>query len=157
MIELLYLASQIQCGAGGNFLNIKVDVYQGQEKIETMLVDDRILLDVDSVNDLTFEYSVVDNTSNCRLATPSERVLAPTDPVPDIPGVYEQQSIQTMLDGLNDYEELFLVELGTTNQNSAAFDLQDVVLIVNNNPSAADNTPLAVSTIPSTTSDIVAD
>lgn len=57
--------------------------------------------------------------------------------VPNIPGVYDQQSIQTMLNGLNDYEELFLVELGTTNKTSAAFDLQDVVFIVNNNPSAS--------------------
>lgn len=135
MIELLYFASQIQCGAGGDFLNIEVDVYQNQELIETMLVDDRVLLTVDSVNDLTFEYSVVNNSTTCSLATPSEQLLALEDEVPNIPGVYEQQSIQTMLDGLKDYEELFLVELGTTNQESSAFDLQDVVLIVNNNPS----------------------
>jgi hypothetical protein len=61
-------------------------------------------------------------------------VLGSEDPVPNVPGVYDQQSIQQMLDGLNDYEELFLVELGTTNKKSSAFDLQDVVLLVNNNP-----------------------
>ncbi|MDJ0569579.1 MAG: hypothetical protein QNJ53_11090 [Pleurocapsa sp. MO_192.B19] len=134
MIELLYFASQIQCGAGGEFLNIKVDVYQNQELIETMLVDDRVLLPVDSVKDLTFKYSALNNNTNCSLATPSEQVLAPDDQVPNIPGVYEQQSIQAMLDDLNDYEELLLVELGTTNQASAAFDIQDVVVKVNNNP-----------------------
>ncbi len=38
-------------------------------------------------------------------------VLAPQDPVPDMPGAYEQDSIRQMLDNLNEYEELFLVEL----------------------------------------------
>ena len=61
-------------------------------------------------------------------------VLAPQDPVLDLPGESEQDSIQQMLDNLNDYEELFLVELGTTNYESFAYDLQDVVLVINNNP-----------------------
>jgi hypothetical protein len=137
MIELLYFASQIQCGAGGDFLNIKVDIYQNQALVKTMMVEERVLLPVNSVNDLTFRYSIVNNTTRCSLATPSEQLLAPTDQVPNIPGVYDQQSIQTMLNGLNDYEELFLVELGTTNKTSTAFDLQDVVFIVNNNPSVS--------------------
>jgi hypothetical protein len=34
MIELLYLASQIQCGAAGDFLNVKVDVYHNQELVK---------------------------------------------------------------------------------------------------------------------------
>lgn len=139
MIELLYFASQIQCGAGGDFLNIKVDIYQNQELIETMLVNEKVLLPVDSIKDLTFEYSVVNNTSGCSLATPSELVLNSKDQVPNVAGVYEQKSIQEMLDGLNDYEELFLVELGTTDKSSAAYDLQDVVSIVNNNPVLTEN------------------
>ena len=61
-------------------------------------------------------------------------VLAPQDPVLDLPGESEQDSIQQMLDNLNDYEELFLVELETTNYESFAYDLQDVVLVINNNP-----------------------
>lgn len=134
MIELLYLASQIQCGANSSLLNIQVDVYRQGESIATMLLDERVLIPVSSVNDLTFEYSVVDNDSSCSLASPGERILGSNDAVPNIPGVYEQESIQTMLDGLNDYEELLLVELGTTDTQSAAFDLQDVVIRVDNNP-----------------------
>ncbi len=134
MIELLYFASQIQCGAAGDFLNVKVDVYQNQALVKTMTVNERVLLPVNSVKDLTFRYSVINNTTNCGLATPSETVLGSRDTVPNVPGVYAQNSIQTMLNGLNDYEELFLVELGTTNKTSTAFDLQDVVLKVNNNP-----------------------
>lgn len=135
MIELLYFASQIQCGAGGDFLNVQMDVYQGQEQVKTMLVEDKVLLPVDSINDLTFKYSTIANNTECSLSLPSELVLAPQDSVPNIPGVYEQESIKELLDGLNEYEELFLVELGTTDENSSAFDLQDVVAIVNNNPS----------------------
>lgn len=135
MIELLYFASQIQCGAGGDFLNVQMDVYQGQEQVKTMLVEDKVLLPVDSINDLTFKYSTIGNNTECSLSLPSELVLAPQDSVPNIPGVYEQESIQELLDGLNEYEELFLVELGTTDENSAAYDLQDIVAIVNNNPS----------------------
>ncbi|MGF1588568.1 MAG: hypothetical protein ACFCU7_04860 [Pleurocapsa sp.] len=134
MIELLYLASQFQCGANSPLLNIKVDVYQNQQLVKTMLKNDRVLLPVDSVGKLTFKYSIVNNTTPCSLVTPTEQVLAPQDNLPGMKGVYEQDSVQTLLNGLNDYEELFLVELGTTNQQSAAFDLQDVVIKVNNKP-----------------------
>ncbi len=134
MIELLYLASQIQCGANSPLLNIKVDVYQNQQLVKTMLKNDRVLLPVDSVSELTFRYGIVNNTTQCNLATPTQQALSPKDNLPSMAGVYQQDSIQTLLNGLDDYEELFLVELGTTNQQSAAFDMQDVVLKVDNNP-----------------------
>lgn len=137
MIEFLYLASQIQCGAAGDFLNIKVDIYQNQELIETVSVNEKVLLPVDSINEVEFKYSTVNNTTGCSLANPSQLVLSTGDQVPNVAGAYDQKSIQDMLNGLKDYEELFLVELGTTNKSSSAFDLQDVVGIVNNNPTVA--------------------
>ena len=137
MIELLYFASQIQCGVNGDLLDIQMDVYHNQKLVKTMSVSDKVLLkEVDSIKDLTFEYKAINNPS-CGLSLPSELVLAPEDSVPNIPGVYQQQSIQEMLDGLNEYEELFLVELGTENKTSAAYDLQDVVVIVDNEPTLA--------------------
>jgi hypothetical protein len=136
MIELIYLASQIQCGANSPLINVQVDVYQNQELVQTMHLEDKVLIPVNSVQELSFKYKFINAT--CSPATPTQMVLGPQDPVPNVPGVYDQQSIQQMLNGLNDYEELFLVELGTTNKNSSAFDLQDVVLLVNNNPSVAD-------------------
>ena len=139
MIELLYFASQIQCGVGGDFLNIKIDVYQNQELVETMMVDDRVLLPVDSVNNLSFEYSIVNNTTECTsLAVPTELILAPGDELPDLEGFDQQSSVVTLLNGLDQYQELFLVELGTTDTESAAFDIQDGILIIDNNP---DNDP----------------
>lgn len=93
------------------------------------------MLPVDSVNDLTFEYSIVNNTTQCtRLATPTEKVLAPDDQLPNLRGFDQQESVSSILSGLNEYQELFLVELGTTNQASTAFDLQDVTMRVDNNP-----------------------
>ena len=43
------------------------------------------------------------------------------------------------MSGLDSYEELYLVELGTSDENSTAYDLQDVVLVVDNNPTALNN------------------
>jgi hypothetical protein len=134
MIELLYFASQIQCGAGGSFLNIQVDVYHQQQLVKTMNVNDKALISVDSVKDLNFQYKVINNTTKCRLQTPTEMVLAPNGTLPGMAGFAKQDSVQTLLSGLKSYEELFLVELGTTNRNSTAFDMQDVVFKVDNDP-----------------------
>ncbi|MEM8718361.1 MAG: hypothetical protein AAGE84_03495 [Cyanobacteria bacterium P01_G01_bin.39] len=137
MIELLYFASQIQCGVGGELLDIQVDVYHNQELVETMVAEDIALLPVDSINDLTFEYSIINNNTSCSLATPSELVLAPDDELPNLAGFDQQDSIATLLGSLNEYQELFLVELGTTDTNSSAYDLQDVTFRVDNNPTVS--------------------
>lgn len=136
MIELFYLASQIQCGASGSLINVKVDVYHNQELVQTMSSQDKLLLPVNSVNDLTFQYRFIN--SSCSPVTPTQVLLGSEDAVPNLAAAYEQQSIQQLLNGLKSYEELFLVELGTTNTSSSAYDLQDVVLIVNNNPQLPD-------------------
>ncbi len=131
-IELTYFASQIQCNGDSELINVEVDVYRNQEFVQTLSVKDTLYLPINSFAELTFQYNFVD--SECSPKTPTEMVLVPQDPVPDLPGAYEQDSIQQMLDNLNEYEELFLVELGTTDSESFAYDLQDVVLVINNNP-----------------------
>jgi hypothetical protein len=145
MIELLYFASQIQCGAGGSLLNIQVDVYHQQQLVQTMQVNEKALIPVDSVNELDFKYKITNNNPGCSLRTPTEMALTPGSKIPSMMGVYEQVSVQTLLSGLNNYEELFLVELGTTDPNSPAFDLQDVVFKVDNDPVVA--TPLTPVTL----------
>ncbi len=132
VIELTYVASQIQCDAESSLINVQVDVYRNQEFVQTLSLNDNLYLPINSFDELTFEYNFVD--SGCSPTTPTEMVLAPEDAVPNLPGAYDQDSIQQMLNDLNEYEELFLVELGTTDPNSSAHDLQDVVLIINNNP-----------------------
>jgi hypothetical protein len=148
MIELLYFASQIQCGAGGSFLNIQVDVYHQQQLVKTMNVNEKALIPVNSVEDLKFQYKIINNTTKCRLQTPTEMVLAPNSTVPSMAGFAKQDSVQTLLNGLNNYEELFLVELGTTNRSSTAFDMQDVVFKVDNDPTIS--TPPTTPTPPIT-------
>jgi hypothetical protein len=145
MIELLYFASQIQCGAGDSFLNIQVDVYHQQQLVQTMQVNEKALVPVDSVNDLSFKYKIINNNTRCNLQTPTEMALTPGSQIPSMAGVYEQDSVQTLLSGLDNYEELFLVELGTTDPNSSAFDMQDVVFKVDNDPVVA--TPLTPITL----------
>jgi len=136
MIELLYLASQIQCGANGDFLNIQVDVYKGAELVQTMNVDDRALVPVTSVNELSFNYSIINNTTECTsLETPDELSLdAEKSTLPDMVGFSEQTSVKALLDDLDDYEELLLVELGTANESTSAYDMQDVVFRIDNQP-----------------------
>ena len=131
-IKLTYFASQIQCGAGGSMINVEVDVFQNQQLVQTLSLNDSIYLSINSFDDLSFEYNFID--AECSPATPTEMTLAPEDTVPDLPGAYDQDSIQDMLSDLKKYEELFLVELGTTDTESSAYDLQDTVMIINNNP-----------------------
>ena len=132
LIELTYLASQIQCGAAGELMNVEVDVYNNSEFVQTLSVDDTVYLPINSFADLDFQYSIADSAC-LPIPTPEEMVLAPDDSVPTMPGAYEQASLQGMLDNLNQYEELFVVELGTTDPTNPVYDLQDVVMVLNNN------------------------
>ena len=131
-IKLTYFNSQFQCGEGSSLINITVDVFQNQQFVQTLSLNDGIYLSINSFDDLSFEYNFVD--AECSPTTPTEMVLAPDDTVPSLPGAYEQDSIQEMLNELQMYEELFLVELGTTDTTDSAYDLQDVVMVINNNP-----------------------
>ncbi len=132
-ILLTYFASQFQCGEDSSLINIQVDVYRNDQLVKTLSPNDTIYLPIDSFTELTFEYNFID--AECSpIENPEEMVLAPDDTIPDVPGVYEQESLQQLLNDLNEYEELFVVELGTSDSSSSAYDLQDVVLVINNNP-----------------------
>ena len=135
-LEITYFASQIQCGSGSSLIDVQVNVYHNQQFVQTLSLNDTVYLPINSFEELTFQYNFVD--SGCSPTTPTEMVLAPEDTVPNLPGAYDQDSIRAMLNGLNEYEELFLAELGTTNPDSSAYDLQDVVLVINNNPTIRD-------------------
>ena len=131
-IKLTYFASQFQCDGDSSLTNIQVNVYRNQQLEKTLSVNDSIYLSINSFDELTFEYNFID--AECSPTTPTEITLAPEDPVPNLPGAYEQDSIEDLLNGLKDYEELFLVELGTTDTSSSAYDMQDVVMLINHRP-----------------------
>ena len=130
-IELTYSASQIQCGANAPRMVIGVDVYHNGELVaEDMRVNDSVL--VPDLAGVTMDYYVVGE--GCGLAAATERHVSKYSDVPNLAGYDAQDSISDILSGLESYEDLYLVELGTTNTNSSAYDLQDVVFIVNNEP-----------------------
>ena len=138
-IEIHYYESALQCGADSTQANVKVNVYdQDNNLLTTMSKGDTFkTADVDSIEDLSFDYDIYnlscisDGTNLTALGT---ELLAPGDTIPSVGGFSGQASIAQMLDGLNDYEELYLAELGSSNPSSSAYDLQDVVLVVNNDP-----------------------
>lgn len=131
-IELHYFESAYECGYGE--VDIDVKVYKNSQLIQTLSKGDRLLLtDVDSLNDLSFGY----NSLDCPIDVNINQILGSQDPIPNLSGAYSQTSLQDMVSNLKSYEELYLVELGTANTTDEAYDLQDVVLIVDHNPNAA--------------------
>ncbi len=137
MIELLYLNSQIQCSAKSPPIVILADVYYQDSLVaENLAMGNSVY--VPELEQVSIKYKP--QNAQCRLtAVPTELILGRQDQVPSLSGAYHQDSIQTMLDGLKEYEDLFLVELGTENPRSHAYDLQDAVFIVNHKPQIAEN------------------
>lgn len=140
-LELHYRDSAFQCGLDTTQADIKVDVYdQNNILLTTLSKGDRYSsADFDSINDLTFVYKVYNLSclsNGSSVAAEDTMLLGANDTVPSIDGFSSQASIEEMLVGLNSYEELFLTELGTSDTSDSAYDLQDVVLVVDNNPSS---------------------
>ncbi len=130
MIELMYLLSDFQCGASAPKAIISADIYRHGTLIANNLsVGDKVMLqDMDGV---TFSYNL--QYGGCEVS-PLSKTLSKTDPIPNLPGAYSQASLQDHLNGLKHYEQLYAVEIGTHNENSSYYDLQDIVFIINNNP-----------------------
>ncbi|MEL6909472.1 MAG: Ig-like domain-containing protein [Cyanobacteria bacterium J06598_4] len=145
-LELHYFESSFGCGEGQ--IDIDVKVYKDNQLIQTMSKGDRYLLtDIDSINDLSFEYHSDDPefyASYCRETDGiNHQILGNQDPIPSFAGAHSQQSLQQMMVGLNSYEELYLVELATRDRSSEVFDLQDVIIIVDHNPELPNSSPVA--------------
>lgn len=138
-LELHYRDSAFQCGSDITQADIKVDVYDlDNNLLTTMSKGDRYISTVfDSVNDLSFVYKVYNLScigNGSSIAAEDTLLLGTSDTIPSIEGFSGQASIEEMLVGLNSYEELYLTELGTSDTNDSAYDLQDVVLVVDHNP-----------------------
>lgn len=138
-LELHYRDSAFQCGSNTAQADIKVNVYdQNDNLLTTMSKGDRYLThSIDSVGELKFKYKIYN--LSCLSSTPlysslGTELLDSQDTLPDIAGFSGQTSVQQMLANLDSYEELYLIELGTNDITSSAYDLQDVVFVVDNNP-----------------------
>ena len=132
---LTYEASQYQCDTDSSMVEITIDVYDNDELVaENMSIGDSVL--VSDIDNVVLSYST--SGVGCFLDTPTELIVRQESEVPSLSGAYSQESIVELLAELEEYEELFLVELGTTDTTSFAYDLQDAVLRLNNNPSPED-------------------
>jgi hypothetical protein len=148
-VELRYLDSAFQCGSDPTQADIKVQVFNKSNTLLTTLSKGQTYKNttIDSIADLRFKYKIFN--LSCFSSTPVHtakgvKLLGPADPVPTVGGYQDQASITQMLGDLNSYEELYLAELGTDDRTSTAYDLQDVVLVVDNNPLPPNNPPNAV-------------
>ena len=138
-LELSYYNSAFQCGEDTTQANIKVRVYdQNDNLLTTMSKGDRYLsTSIDSVDELRFAYEIYNLScvnSSYVYNSFSAELLDSEDTIPNLLGFDSQAYVAEMLSTLESYEELYLVELGTSNTASPAYDLQDVVLVVDNNP-----------------------
>ena len=135
-LELSYRDSALQCGKNGPKITVEVDVYDKRNNlITTMSKGDKYMSNaVDSVSDLRFKYNLKNTDCAGLYLAKDSKILGSGDSLPDIAGFSGQSSVKQILAGLNAYEELFLVELGTKDKKSSAYDLQDVIFVVNNNP-----------------------
>ena len=162
-LELRYVNSAFQCSTGGAQANIKVYVYDGYNNLLRIMSkgDTFTTSNIDSLEELKFRYQFdnVNCIGNRYKYTPNitsyssgnDRItsnnwnnkynvafatepLGKNDQIPTLGTYGNQASIETMLAGIDSYEELFLVELGTNSTSSGSYDLQDVVLVVDHNP-----------------------
>ena len=167
-LQLRYLDSAFQCSSDGDQANISVYVYDTNNNLLTTMSkgDTYTSADIDSVQNLKFRYqfnnvtcpswkyyfqpSITTYSSNDDNQTQyywnnkynvasNSVLLGSQDSVPNVGGAYNQAPITRMLVGLDSYEKLLLVELGTSGIGSVYHDLQDVVLVVDNNPDSLAN------------------
>ena len=131
LVEILFLASAFQCGSGAEMASFKVHTNHGQE----ITLGEKTYVEVDSVEDIQLGYSVIANGS-CALEGIPGISVSYGEELPANQGVYQQPSLQTLIQEnvTGEYLSLILFELGTTNTESSAYDLQDIVLLVNTNP-----------------------
>lgn len=131
IIEILFLASQFQCGANADLASFKVFTNNGKE----IRLGEKTKVMVESIEDLQFGYEVIAD-GDCALRGVPGISVSYGEELPTNQGVYQQPSLQTLIEQnvTDEYKSLVLFEVGTTNTESSAFDLQDLVLVVDTNP-----------------------
>ena len=144
-IELRYAESAFQCGADNRQADIRVEVYDKSDNslLTTLSKGDTYTSDdYDSLSDFDLIYKIYD-FSHCSgfsdgtvRSVGGSMLLSKNDSVPEVAGFSGQSSVGQIHSSLDSYEELLLVELGSSNENSASYDLQDVVLVVDDNPAS---------------------
>jgi coenzyme F420-reducing hydrogenase gamma subunit len=141
MIELSFIFSAFQCGSAAPQAQFQVTVTENNIEYVINQGDTVQIPGVNEVADLdNISYSVVANGS-CAISTPVYELAQYGQVLPQVSGAYNQTSLQDFYNQYvtEQYKELLLIELGTTNTSSSVYDLQDIVLKVTTN--MAESTP----------------
>ncbi len=144
-IRFEVLGGEITCGAGGEDIPVSTHLYVDDTE-HTWDTNSALTLtnqaagttfDVKSISDGRPNCNVNMEVSTSNTNTSQVKVLLDGDPVPDIEPFANQNSIEVFLrkyvaNGkikIADNEAIYLFELGTTDQESAAYDFQDNVVL----------------------------
>ena len=137
LIEILFLTSQFQCGSEAAQATFKARIND-----KPIYVGETVRLNVENLQDLYFEYEQLETFEDepiCALPFNTEGVVPILiqygEQLPTNDGIYNQPSLQTLIQEqvTNEYLNLVLYEVGTTDTNSSAYDLQDLVFVINTN------------------------
>ena len=131
LVEILFIASAFQCGADAVQAEFQLHVTGG----ETLLVGDKTYVHVESLEDLQFGYSVLSD-GDCAIENVPGIAVEYDTVLPTNVGAFEQPSLLDIIAEhvTEPYLSLVLWEVGTTDAGSSAYDLQDLVVKLNTNP-----------------------
>ncbi|MGK7882425.1 MAG: hypothetical protein AB4060_20330 [Crocosphaera sp.] len=150
-VKFEVLGGEITCGAGGENVTVQTNLYINQNK-ETWDTNSPLTLSEQAAGTTFDVESISDGRPNCNInmevSTDDENtsqvmVLVNGDDVPDITPFANQNTIDFFLQEyveddkikIAENQAIYLFELGTTNEESSAFDLQDNVVLATVDPS----------------------
>ncbi|MDJ0730425.1 MAG: hypothetical protein QNJ33_10595 [Crocosphaera sp.] len=145
-VKFEILGGEITCGAGGEDIPVTTHLYvdqtqQNWDSNSSLTLPNQAAGTTFDVESISGDGSACDGTgmtvSTTDMNTPQVVVLLNGDPVPNILPFANQNTIDFFLQQyvengkvkIADNEAIYLFELGATNQESSAFDLQDNVVL----------------------------
>ena len=131
LVEVLFLASAFQCGSGAPQATFQLHTTGGH----TLNVGEKAYVSVETLDDLQFGYTVVSD-GDCALEGIPGIHIEYGAALPSNDGIYDQPSLLDIISThvTEPYLSLVLFEVGTTDDGSSAYDLQDIVVKINTNP-----------------------
>ena len=120
MIELLFLASNFQCGANAPMAEFVVEIKSG-DTTKQLSVNQRLVMEKEDL-----ELISVKPLNNADCISVYDSVEVTVDSLPTQAGLYNQPSVLSYQEQLKDSESIYLYEFGATSGPSA--DYQDAVL-----------------------------
>lgn len=135
LVEIVFLSSQFQCGPNAEHLEeFSVQIHNEKNlAYHTIELGEKKVWDMNDLSDLGF-IEIINLTNNCSILPIQDMTLLYMDEnsqVPNVGGYENQMSLQETLDtevGNDPQYAIIAIEFGTVNQESSAFDLQDIVI-----------------------------